>query len=546
VVAPSLLTGSLSRLFTLECPGSGRRDAGEHPPACTAAAAVGSLLRYSPALVLLAIALADAGRKTDPDLWGHLRFGQAVLGQGHLTLSDSYSYSAPGHLWRNHEWLAEVTMAWFYNLLGVFGLKLMKLVCTAATILFVALADSETGASPSIQSNVLIAAAVALMPQMQFRPQLFTFALLSVVLWILWRDSRRGSAPLWLAIPILALWANLHGGFIVGLATLGIYAGVRTLQDLLGGRGVRRGLGLMAVTAAAALATLLNPYGIGIWYTIAHALRNPVTHNVVTDWQPLTFAMLRQWHAEHSGVIYFLVALGIMATFAITSVLAPRADDLAMVAIAAVMTVAAFVSVRNMPLAVIAACGPLTRHSELILARRRAISAEFSPGLSGSLHQIILVVLSLLVAVETGLFSNRLGEDRVYPAGAVAFMNEHDLHGNVLCDFDWGEYFIWHAAPRSKVFIDGRYDTVYPEKVIIDYVDFYFNLGHAAEVLKSYPHDFVLIPPTSEAYRLMTKSTAWKLIYRDPGAAVFARSGSSAASMPHMPVVGAAAHAYFP
>lgn len=517
-----------------------------HPSAAKAAGAAGSLLRYSPALVLFAIMLVDAGRKTDPDLWGHIRFGQAILSQGHLTLHDPYSYSAPGHLWRNHEWLAEVTMAWCYNALGVIGLKLMKLTCSAAAILFLMLAESETGASPSIQFNILLVAAVALMPEMQFRPQLFTFAMLSILLWMLWRDNCRRSAPLWIAVPMLALWANLHGGFIVGLAALGIYAGVHVLQDLLGGRGLRRGLRLIVLTAAATLATLANPYGIGIWDTVVHALSNPVTHIAVRDWQPFFFAMAGQWHASHAGIIYFVFDLAIMIGLPIAFLLTPRGDDLPLVAIAAVMIAAAFVSIRNAPLAVIAASAPLASHMEMLLARMRHAPREASPVLSGKVNQLILTVVALLLAIETGLFSNRLIEDQPYPAGAVAFMKEHGLHGNVLCNFNWGEYFIWHDGKRSKVFIDGRYDTVYPEKVIVDYINFYFNLARASEVLRAYPHDFVLIPPKSEAYAPMTRRAGWKLIYRDPAAVLFARAGSPAAAMPNLPVVGSAPPRYFP
>src|SRR5260370_21404125 len=78
-----------------------------------------SLFHYSPALLLITIAIADSQRWADPDLWGHVPFGRAVLAQGHLILRDPYSYSAPGHLWLNHEWLTEVLMGALYNTLGV-------------------------------------------------------------------------------------------------------------------------------------------------------------------------------------------------------------------------------------------------------------------------------------------------------------------------------------------------------------------------------------------------------------------------------------------
>ena len=77
-----------------------------------------SLLRYSPALVLLLIVVADSAQIPDSDLWGHLRFGQAVLASGHVISRDTYSYSAAGGVWRNHEWLSEVAMAAMFDRLG--------------------------------------------------------------------------------------------------------------------------------------------------------------------------------------------------------------------------------------------------------------------------------------------------------------------------------------------------------------------------------------------------------------------------------------------
>ncbi len=90
-----------------------------------------SLLHYAPALLLLLIVAADSGQYPDPDLWGHLRFGQAALASGHVVTVDTYSYSAANAAWRNHEWLTELVMAIAYNAFGVVGLKLWKFACVA-------------------------------------------------------------------------------------------------------------------------------------------------------------------------------------------------------------------------------------------------------------------------------------------------------------------------------------------------------------------------------------------------------------------------------
>jgi hypothetical protein len=199
-----------------------------NPSASSPPAPALNLFRYAPALVLLLIVLADAHQLTDPDLWGHVRFGQATLAAGHLTNRDPYSYSAFGLPWFNHEWLTELLMGWLYNSFGVAGLKLWKFACTAATIVLLADALAATGASASLQMNLLLIAALAIMPQMQFRPQLFSFTLMAAIIALLARHTYRGRAPLWLAIPIMTLWANLHGGFIMGLAALFIYAAAST------------------------------------------------------------------------------------------------------------------------------------------------------------------------------------------------------------------------------------------------------------------------------------------------------------------------------
>jgi len=176
-----------------------------------------SLLRYSPAFLAFIIVVADAGRWADPDLWGHLVFGRLILMRGHLPPRDIYSYSAAGLPWHDHEWLSEVVLALCWSGLGVVGLKLMKLAATAATITLLAMGAGETGAPIPLQLVVLTTAATALAPMMQFRPQLFDFVLLSALLLLLARDSYRRAGRLWLAIPMFVLWANLHGGFFVGL-----------------------------------------------------------------------------------------------------------------------------------------------------------------------------------------------------------------------------------------------------------------------------------------------------------------------------------------
>jgi hypothetical protein len=136
------------------------------PPANLTAAT--SWFGYPVVYLLLAIAVVDVFTFADSDLWGHIRFGQAMLKAGHMIEADPYSYSAPGHLWLNHEWLSEVIFALVYNSGGVFGLELLKLCCSAAMMLSkmvsTAASDSFRASSVTLVTSSTSSAFVTVWP----------------------------------------------------------------------------------------------------------------------------------------------------------------------------------------------------------------------------------------------------------------------------------------------------------------------------------------------------------------------------------------------
>jgi hypothetical protein len=503
-----------------------------------------SLLSYSPALVLVAIMVVDSSRIADPDLWGHLRFGGEMLRTHHLALRDPYAYSAAGRPWVSHEWLSEVLLAYFYGALGVFGLNLLKLACSAALVVLLALALAETGASTLAQFAILMLAGVRLAPQMQYRPQIFTYALLAGLLALLARDNFRHRAPLGLLIPMFALWANLHGGFVVGLGALGLYAAISAAEDWWCGRGLSRAARLGALWIACALATLVTPYGFGTWRTVAHTIANPAMLSVINEWQPLIAATAAVWREAHLSFISDLSLFGIFGGLAAALALHPRGGDFALVAIAATLIAASFVAVRNVPLGLIAATVPLARHASLAWTDRRPAPASAAPERATAFNQAVLVTIAILIAAETGFFSRRLRLDQHYPAGAVAFIKSHRLAGNILSDYGWNDYLIYHLAPASHVFIDSRYEMIYPERVTHDFLEFQLNRAGALATLAAYPNDFVLVAARSKTTLVMKRAPGWTLIYGDPDAYLYARSNSAAAHI--APVTAPAVVAQFP
>jgi hypothetical protein len=222
------------------------------------------------------------------------------------------------------------------------------------------------------------------------------------------RESYGRRAPLWLAVPMLALWANLHGGYFVGVAAMGVYTAVCGAQDLAEGRGMRRAVRLATLTSAAALATLLNPYGLNDWLTVIPYLRNPFTLRHISEFRPL-LVVIADFHSAHRPLFTFASALSIMALLLVTFALTPRADDLALFAIAMLMTVGALYAVRNTALAVIACCGPLCRHADVLIDRLRSLrhaGTARSVWIWRALHAA-LAVLAVVLAIRPGCFRKR-------------------------------------------------------------------------------------------------------------------------------------------
>jgi len=512
-----------------------------------------SLLRISPAFMLVVIVVADGGRFADLDLWWHLFAGETVLRTGHFIMRDPFSYTAYGLPWMDHERIAEVILAGAYLAGGVVGLKLFKLACAAVTFVLIALTTAETDASQAIQSCVLMATAVGLGPEIQFRPQLFTFICFSALMLLLARHNYGRSKRLWPVLPLMLLWANLHGGYLAGLLIFGLYGAAAIARDLAEGKNWRENAACFAILWPSALAmTFVTPFGLNNWRAIIRTLRNPMTHGLIEEWKPLITVMLPRVHHNPATAILYGVIIGLMAAFVITELLTPTLDDLPLALIAGLATIAAVAAIRNIEIAMIAAAAPLAHHAALAgerLRGRRAPAPSAAPDSGGRLskmHQVIYGCAAIAVMFATGLFSERLPAGIPVPAGAVGYMRSRGLAGDILCDFNWGGYVIFHLAPRSRVFIDSRYDLVYPNSITAEYLEFYMDEAGANRVLDGWPHDFILIPPDSAAWRLMASRGDWKLIYRDPDSALFARADSAAANAADAPVIRKARPGYFP
>ena len=475
--------------------------------------------------------------------------GQTTLRTGHIPRFDTYSYSAVGAPWHNHEWLSQVALAFFYAHLGVFGLKLLKLALSTILIVALAIGISATGAAARVQRLTLILSAVALSVQMQFRPQLFTFMMISVVMMALAIEVYRGRAILWPLIPMFTLWANFHGGYIVGLGAMGIAAAVMAIQGWLGDADhMTSAWRLALVTLGCAAATIVNPFGVGLWFGVAHSVGDPLIRQVIADWVPLPKMMLSLWRSSPTELLQYAMPILLFAGFVAAVAMAPDLGDAALLAVATIFVGGAFYAARNVAIGVIAVAIPLARHASLALERGAEVKAG-APAEDDEPPAALIAICAIAVALVGGTLSNRLKTWKPVPVGALAFMQQNKLHGNILPQFEWGSYVLWHMGDAFKVYIDPRGELVYTDKQEGDYAKFFYGMPGSEQLLEAYPHDYVLMGVHTKGADVVRKNPRWQVMYEDATAVLFRRlplhsevPGYGAVSVS----VGKPADTYFP
>lgn len=152
-----------------------------------------------------------------------------------------------------------------------------------------------------------------------------------------------------------------------------------------------------------------------------------------------------------------------------------------------------------------------------------------------SINILLICFLIVLVSCQVTFASykyikaewNIIVDPTKYPVSAVSFLKQNGIKGNVLFPFDWGEYTIWKLYPDSRVSIDGRFRTVYPEKILTDHFVAAVDESKLRELLERYPPDIILGRQNLIYQRLISTQDRWIYVYSDPTSIVFIRDSSS-------------------
>jgi len=178
-------------------------------------------------LTVLALALACAIPLSlnivDPDLWGHVQYGQDWLAEGALPRTASHTFTAVDYPWINHENLAELSFAIGYQFLGPHGLLIAKCLLGMTLLLIMAWVAYRRQVHTFVTWPLLMLVAVNLQVFFLLRPQLFSFALCVITLTLLdhafgeWKASQKIHwQKIWLLPIVFLVWVNAHGGFALG------------------------------------------------------------------------------------------------------------------------------------------------------------------------------------------------------------------------------------------------------------------------------------------------------------------------------------------
>ena len=484
----------------------------------------------------------------DPDLWSHLFFGTQLIQTGKPTTVDYYSWTAYGLPSFDHEYLGEAIFGLVYLGLGGTGVLLFKMLVGLLTF---GLALS-IGAKSLDSKTKLIAWAFGAVAVVEIsfgfaaRPQIFTALSLAAELWLLTR-IHAGKWRWALALPpLFALWFNLHGGALAGLILLFTTAAASTLQTI-GGQfslsqreraGVRESrpalirdegeqnsnfgtfsLGALWLAALVSAATVvLNPHGLELarWLVGSVLWLRPQ----IQEWNP---AKLDGDHAT-----FFICA----AVAAVAYLFSRKSRPLWEMAVLGILFLVAFRAVRNTPLFCVAALALVPPHLADALQRGRSHFQRFEELFQSSQLQkgftIILALVSagILVAACT-LHKRHFWTMEIpraqYPVAATQFIQQHELHGNLLVYFDWGEMCIWNLT-NSPVSIDGRLDSVYPPALITAHWNFYNAEPFDTNVLNLAHADFALLPSNLAGALALKKVYGWQPVYDDACAVVLVRN----------------------
>jgi hypothetical protein len=410
-------------------------------------------------LTLLLAALYLSRPLYDPDFYWHLKTGQWIWQHTALPHTDLFGIpplpqpSPRTEFIYTSYWLLQLILYGLYSLFGMSGIILFRWLIAAIALQFCLYWTNIR----HWYVTAVIALGSVLLLECYFieRPQFISFVCFGILLVLLHTIDQRADRSLWgTLVPLSVLmivWANMHGGFLIGQAIL-IYCvvaeGIKFCHRSLKPLSARNYRILVISSIAALLASCINPNAVNLFRYLPEIF----TGNNYVNANNLEEFSLLQYFTESRDYTMLLYGAAIALT-GVALMFSQQRKNITWVGILAGTAFMGCLHMRLMPFFLVAATIFMTRYFE---AECSALKVR--------------VVLIAMLAVTT-LYCVRDEFPRLYesaksgwvpvqqfPVRAADFLstNTNSLSGNIYTTMYWGGYMIWRVGPEKKIFYDSR------------------------------------------------------------------------------------------
>jgi hypothetical protein len=474
------------------------------------------------AILLFGLLAMTSRNATDFDLWWHLRTGQWIVESGHVPHSDPFSFTRAGHAWISHEWLSEVTFYELWKHGGAAALIIFAaMVTTAGFLLLYLRCPGERHWAAAMTAIGALASA----PTWGVRPQMFTFTLASLLLWLMEAGETKPKLLFWVP-PLFLLWLNLHAGFALGPTLLVAYALGLITENALGNSTwlqVRPLLLRVLLLLGACLALIpLNPSGAQLYRYPFDTLRSAGMRSFISEWFSPDF---------HQSLYRPLLVVWILVLIALAT--RSRAKGWIMV----LLLFTAFASLdaaRHIPIFVLVAIPVIAAlpASARLQGGKRRLTVPSRPLFNAAV--VILVAVFAFVKLGVVIRSQGAREGEIYPQAAVASLRSAGHVKRLFAYYDWGGYAIWKLYPDYQVFVDGRAD-LYGDALLSQLKTAIQLHTGWREVLDRWRVEAVLVPPGCALAQALLIDPQWQTAFSDSKALILRRSEEGGKGSPVSP-----------
>lgn len=486
--------------------------------------------------LLLALFFIVTINNLDADLGWHLRAGEYILTHREVPRADTFSNSMPGYEWVDHEWLTQALLAWLHDR------DLWYAVIAVFTLLwFLPFAVWLGRMRKSFDIWIVGLAGLLLLGYLGVRPHMFSYLFYFLVLEACLARYVRGNRTIFFYfLPgIFLLWANMHGGFLAGLLVLALFAAGELYEKR------RIAPADAAVLLLSFAATLVNPYGVGLYREAVSVAASPFLAKYINEWQ--SALLLPAFSASTISGMLVLLALLIMLALPVFLIIKFRkVYPLAFLLPVSFIFLGFLKTLKFGPLYLLTMIPFITFGVNLVREKIRASNFAFLKAFKIGLFAFLVIFAASMFATPS-----RAGGYPEQAARVLQVYQEAGLVGNLFNVYDWGGYLL-REVPRMKVFIDGRmphwrdktgysamadYVTVmYPEKDEWPWEEVFRRKGITTAILKNvscapapeYARKIAKFLPkfsrkAAAPCRLeeMLKAKNWQVIHEDPVAIIF-------------------------